>query len=67
LVDNWVYQPLVLGKAVNLHPLVVVLGVTGGSAIFGFAGMLFSIPAIVILNVVLTTIVEQLKAYFIIY
>jgi predicted PurR-regulated permease PerM len=67
LVDNWVYQPIILGKAVNLHPLVVVLGVTGGSAIFGFAGMLFSIPAIVIVNVVLTTVVEQMKAYFIIY
>lgn len=67
LLDNWVYQPVILGKAVNLHPLVVVLGVTGGSAIFGFAGMLFSIPAIVIVNVVLTTVVEQMKAYFIIY
>lgn len=67
LLDNAVFQPLVLGKAVNLHPLVVVLGVTSGSIIFGFAGLLFAIPTIVILNVVVATIFKQLKAYFIIY
>ena len=27
------FQPIVLGKAVNLHPLVVIIGVMGGSVI----------------------------------
>jgi predicted PurR-regulated permease PerM len=66
-LDNAVFQPIILGKAVNLHPLVVVIGVTGGSIIFGFVGMLFAIPAIVIINVVVSTLITQLKAYFIIY
>ena len=67
ILDNVYFQPVVLGKAVNLHPLVVIVGVSGGSIMFGFTGMLFAIPTIVVLNVVLATIFKQLKAYYIIY
>ena len=66
-LDNAVFQPLVLGKAVNLHPLVVVIGVTGGSIIAGFWGMLLAIPTIVIFKVVISTVYRQAKAYYIIY
>ncbi|MCF8261242.1 MAG: AI-2E family transporter [Melioribacteraceae bacterium] len=67
VLDNTIFQPMVLGKAVNLHPLVVVLGVTGGSIIFGFVGMLFAIPTIVVFKVIIATIYKQLKLYYIIY
>lgn len=67
LLDNAVFSPLILGKAVNLHPLIVIIGVAGGSIIFGFVGMLFAIPAIVIVNVIFSTIYRQLKDYYIIY
>ena len=66
-LDNTVFQPYVLGKAVNLHPLVVVLGVTGGSIAFGFWGMFLAIPTIVVFRVIISTIYNQLKAYQIIY
>lgn len=67
LIDNIFYAPVVMGKAVNLHPIVVVIAISGGSIIWGFAGMLFAIPAIVILNVFISTIYTQLKDYFLIY
>lgn len=67
LLDNVYFAPVILGKAVNLHPLVVIIGVSGGSIMFGFTGMLFAIPTIVILNVVIATVFKQLKAYYIIY
>lgn len=66
LLDNAVFQPIVLGSAVNLHPLVVIIGVMGGSVIFGFAGMLLAIPAIVIFKVIIETLFRELKAYKII-
>jgi len=66
-LDNAIFQPLVLGKAVNLHPLVVVIGVTGGSIVGGFWGMLLAIPTIVILKVVISTLYRQAKEYYIIY
>lgn len=66
-LDNAVFQPFVLGKAVSLHPLVVVIGVTGGSIIAGFWGVLLAIPTIVIVKVVISTLYRQAKAYYIIY
>jgi predicted PurR-regulated permease PerM len=66
LLDNMVFQPIVLGSAVNLHPLVVIIGVMGGSVIFGFAGMLLAIPSIVIFKVIIETLFKELKAYRII-
>ena len=66
VLDNVLFQPIVLGTAVSLHPLVVIFGVMGGSVVFGFAGMLFAIPTIVIVKVVLTTLVHEMKAYHLI-
>jgi len=66
LADNAIFQPYVLGGATDLHPLIVLLGVMGGAVIFGFAGMLFAIPTIMVTRVVLTTIFKQFRAYYII-
>jgi predicted PurR-regulated permease PerM len=66
VLDNVIYQPVVIGGAVNLHPLVVVLAVVGGSLAFGFAGMLLAVPAIVIIKTVVETLFKELKAYRII-
>lgn len=66
LLDNVVFQPIVLGSAVNLHPLVVVVGVIVGSISFGVAGMLLAIPTIVILKTITEILLRELKAYRII-
>ncbi len=65
-LDNSIYQPFVLGSVVNLHPLVIVLGVMGGSLILGVAGMLLAIPTIVIFKVIFGTLFRELKSYKII-
>ena len=66
LLDNAVFQPMVVGKLVNLHPIVVVMGVFGGSLIFGFAGLVLAIPTIVISMVVVKTFFTGLYRYKII-
>lgn len=66
LMDNVIFAPIVLGGAVNLHPLVVILGVMGGSISFGFTGMLLAIPTIVVVKVMTETLFRGLKAYRII-
>lgn len=66
LLDNVLYQPVVLGSAVNLHPLVVIIGVMGGSILLGFSGMLLAIPTIVIFKVIVETAFKELRAYKII-
>jgi predicted PurR-regulated permease PerM len=63
LLKNAVYEPFVLGGAVELHPLVVVIGVIGGATLFGTAGMLLAIPTITIVRVLVASSARHLKAY----
>lgn len=51
-VESHILQPLIMGRAVSLHPLAVVLAVAGGSMLFGIAGALFSVPIMAVVNTV---------------
>jgi predicted PurR-regulated permease PerM len=63
LLKNIVYEPIVLGGAVHLHPVVVVIGVVGGGILFGPAGMFLAIPTITVVKVVVASTARNLKAY----
>ena len=63
LLKNVVYEPIILGGAVKLHPLVVVIGVLGGAILFGPAGMLLAIPTITIVKVLVASTAKHLTAY----
>jgi len=45
-----VLQPLVMGRAVSIHPLAVVLGISAGGVIAGIAGALLAVPTIAVFN-----------------
>lgn len=45
LIDGWIVEPLVQGKATDLDPLTVLLVVLIGGALAGLLGMLLAIPA----------------------
>jgi predicted PurR-regulated permease PerM len=66
VLDNIVYQPIVLGNAVNLHPLVVIMAIIGGSLLLGVWGMLLAIPTVVVLKTGIETLFKELKDYRII-
>jgi len=63
LLKNVVYEPVVLGGAVKLHPLLVVIGVLGGAILFGPVGMLLATPTIAVGKVFISSTARQLKAY----
>ncbi|MDO8731061.1 MAG: AI-2E family transporter [Actinomycetota bacterium] len=42
--DGDVMQPLVMGKAVNLHPLAIVIAIAAGSIALGIVGALIAVP-----------------------
>ncbi len=67
LIDNVYFKPVIFGSVVDLHPLVVFLAAIAGSVMFGFIGLLFAIPVIVVLKELYGTIHRELKAYFLIY
>lgn len=49
-LESNVLQPLVMGKAVSLHPLAVFLAVAGGSAVLGLVGAVFAVPLLAFVN-----------------
>jgi predicted PurR-regulated permease PerM len=44
-VENNLVQPFVYGKAVELHPLIVIIAILIGAALLGVLGALVAIPA----------------------
>jgi predicted PurR-regulated permease PerM len=63
LLKNVVFEPVVVGSAVNLHPLVVAIGVMGGAILFGAVGMLLAIPTMTVFKAFVSSTARQLKAY----
>jgi predicted PurR-regulated permease PerM len=45
-LEAHVLQPLVMGRAVSLHPLAVLLGITAGGVLAGIVGALLAVPTI---------------------
>jgi predicted PurR-regulated permease PerM len=49
-LEAHVLQPLVMGRAVSIHPLAVVLAIATGGVLGGIVGALLSIPTVAFLN-----------------
>ncbi|MCC7408264.1 MAG: AI-2E family transporter [Phycisphaeraceae bacterium] len=51
LLDGWVVEPIVQGKATNLDPLTVLLAVLIGGSLLGVVGMVLAIPVAACLKI----------------
>lgn len=49
-IEGHFLQPLVMGKAVEVHPLLVLLGIVVGATVAGLVGALLAIPTIAFLS-----------------
>ncbi|NIH86319.1 AI-2E family transporter [Amycolatopsis granulosa] len=49
-LESHILQPLLLGRAVKLHPLAVVLGIAAGLVVYGIPGALLAVPLMSIVN-----------------
>ena len=49
-LESHILQPLLLGRAVRLHPLAVVLAIATGLVVAGIAGALLAVPLLAVLN-----------------
>jgi putative heme transporter len=51
-LDNDLLAPVVFGRSLDLHPLIVLFAITSGSALMGLAGAFFAVPVTaVVVNV----------------
>lgn len=58
-LEGNVLQPFLMGKAVELHPLAVFLGVAAGAMVAGIPGALFAIPIIAFVNATMLYLVGR--------
>jgi predicted PurR-regulated permease PerM len=49
-LEGHVLQPLIMGRAVAIHPLVVIIGIACGVVLAGIIGALVAVPLIAVLN-----------------
>lgn len=51
-LESDVLSPVLMGKAVDVHPLAVLLGVAGSVYTLGLVGALFAVPVLAMINTV---------------
>ncbi len=53
VIENNVIGPLIMGKAVGLHPLAIMIAILVGGMMFGMVGIVLAIPVAACLNIIL--------------
>lgn len=49
-LEGHVLQPLIMGRAVAIHPLAVIVAIAGGVVLAGVIGALVAVPIVAVLN-----------------
>jgi putative heme transporter len=49
-LEGHVLQPMIMGRAVAIHPLAVIVGIATGAVLAGIVGALVAVPLIAVLN-----------------
>ncbi|THV43036.1 AI-2E family transporter [Glycomyces buryatensis] len=49
-IESNLLQPILMSRAVKLHPLAIILAVTAGGFTFGIMGALIAVPVLAIIN-----------------
>ena len=61
IIDNIIVIPSVIANAVNLHPIIVIIGIIVFGNFFGFIGMVIAIPAISTANIIFRGLLQGFK------
>jgi predicted PurR-regulated permease PerM len=65
-LDNYIFYPLIVGRTIRMHPLVVLLTVVAGSYFGGVVWMLISVPLIYMIYSLIMALHKNLKEFRII-
>ena len=58
-LEAHVLQPLVMGRAVSIHPLAIVLAIATGGVLAGIVGALLAVPLVAFLNSAIRVLVAD--------
>ncbi|BCJ76512.1 AI-2E family transporter [Catellatospora sp. IY07-71] len=57
-LEGHVLQPLIMGRAVSIHPLAVIVALAAGVAVAGIVGALVAVPIVAVLNTALRHLMQ---------
>lgn len=63
LVENYILQPVVMSKAMQLHPVTIIIGLLIFGYFFGIIGMIIATPCIALLKVIYRFIVNKFDLF----
>ncbi|MFC7482661.1 AI-2E family transporter [Luedemannella flava] len=58
-IEGHVLQPLIMGRAVSIHPLAVILAIAMGGVLAGIIGALVAVPLVAVLNTAVRVLVAH--------
>ena len=58
-LENHIFIPIVIGKSMKIHPVVVIMALFAGGEIAGFIGIVLSVPIAVIAQEIFNYLAEQ--------
>ncbi len=58
-IEGNIFVPLVMKRALGIHPLIVLLAALVGGSLFGFAGVLVAVPVTAAISVILGSINKE--------
>lgn len=61
LIQDYLIAPIIIGKAVKIHPLTILFAVIAGEHIFGILGVLLAVPVAASLKIIYQFIVENIE------
>lgn len=63
LIESYVLQPIVMSKATNLHPVVIICGLLIFGHFFGIVGMVLASPIMSVIKVIFEFIIEKFELF----
>lgn len=61
-LEGHILQPLIMGRAVAIHPLAVIVAIAVGSLLAGIVGALLAVPIVAVLNTGIRHLIELRRA-----
>ncbi|MBI2622354.1 AI-2E family transporter [Candidatus Microgenomates bacterium] len=58
-IENYLIVPQVMGKAIDLHPLLIFFAVLAGGHLFGILGFILAVPILAVLRVLLEYLLKK--------
>lgn len=65
-IDSLILFPWLVGRSIDMHPLLVLLTVIAGGYAFGILGMLFAVPVVFLIKTIVQVSAKSLKQFEII-